>query len=226
MCLRSFRQPHRARRTGVRRADVPVSYTHLDVYKRQVLPSSVLTFESYFKLRNEVKEKLDLKLLGKLGNFVFEDALTDVSIFVGKRPQSRTYPKIIWTKNEKGVVPEAVSYTHLDVYKRQVESPALGPEFCGARSCSNYRAFLNYHGNHIHGAIDQEIWRDPVREKVVPEGVFAEFVNHFLDGIVAVPRRMQGFAESVRIRGVRCNEVDFLIFVEARKPGGNGMFFH
>ncbi len=73
-----------------------------------VLPSSVLTFESYFKLRNEVKEKLDLKLLGKLGNFVFEDALTDVSIFVGKRPQSRTYPKIIWTKNEKGVVPEAL----------------------------------------------------------------------------------------------------------------------
>jgi len=73
-----------------------------------VLPSSILTFESYNKLRNEVKEKLDLRLLGKLGNFVFEDALTDVSIFIGKRPQSKTYPKIIWTKNEKGTVPEAL----------------------------------------------------------------------------------------------------------------------
>ncbi len=73
-----------------------------------ILPSSIFTFDSYQKLRNGVKEKLDLKLLGKLGNFVFEDALTDVSIFIGKRPQSKTYPKIIWTKNEKGIVPEAL----------------------------------------------------------------------------------------------------------------------
>jgi len=73
-----------------------------------VLPSSVLTFDSYKNLRNEVKEILDLKLLAKLGNYVFEDALTDVSVFIGKKPQSNTYPRIIWTKNEKGIVLEAL----------------------------------------------------------------------------------------------------------------------
>lgn len=73
-----------------------------------VLPSSLLTFDSYKKLRNEVEESLDLKLLAKLGNFVFEDALTDVSLFVGKRPHANTYPKVIWTKNERGIAPTAL----------------------------------------------------------------------------------------------------------------------
>ncbi len=73
-----------------------------------VLPSSLLTFDSYNKLRNEIEESLDLKLLAKLGNFVFEDALTDVSLFIGKKPQSGTYPKVIWTKNERGIVPNAL----------------------------------------------------------------------------------------------------------------------
>jgi len=73
-----------------------------------VLPSSLLTFASYKKLRNEVGEILELKLLAKLGNYVFEDALTDVSLFLGKRPQSNAYPKVIWAKNKKGIVPEAL----------------------------------------------------------------------------------------------------------------------
>lgn len=73
-----------------------------------VLPSSIFTIDSYKKLRDNIKDKLDLKLLAKLGYYVFEDALTDVSIFIGKQPQSNTYPRIIWTKNEKGIVPEAL----------------------------------------------------------------------------------------------------------------------
>lgn len=73
-----------------------------------VLPSSIFTYDSYKIIRNEVRETLDLKLLAKLGNYVFEDALTDVSVFIGKKPQSNTYPRVIWTKNEKGVVPEAL----------------------------------------------------------------------------------------------------------------------
>ncbi len=73
-----------------------------------VLPSSLLTFDSYKNLRNEISESIDLKLLAKLGNYVFEDALTDVSLFIGKKPKSYTYPRVIWTKNEKGIVPEAL----------------------------------------------------------------------------------------------------------------------
>ena len=55
-----------------------------------------------------LKETFSLLLVGKLGNFIFEHALTDVSIIVGKKQRSDTTPLILWTKNEKGVVTEAL----------------------------------------------------------------------------------------------------------------------
>ena len=69
-----------------------------------VLPSSIFTFDSYSNLRNEIKDELNLNIVARLGNFVFEDALTDVSFFIGKKEATHTNPKLIWTKNEKGVV--------------------------------------------------------------------------------------------------------------------------
>lgn len=73
-----------------------------------VLPSTILTSDLYLKLRNEIKSELSLKLLAKLGNFVFENALTDVSFVIGQKGDDITLPKLIWTKNEKGTVQEAL----------------------------------------------------------------------------------------------------------------------
>ncbi len=73
-----------------------------------VLPSSIFTFDSYSKLRNAVKEELTLNIIAKLGNFVFEDALTDVSFFIGKKPKSDAIPKFLWCKNEKGAVSDVL----------------------------------------------------------------------------------------------------------------------
>ena len=72
-----------------------------------VMPTSILLMDSYKNMRNEIKDNLSLLLVGKLGNFVFEHALTDVSIFIGKKPQSNNIPLLIWTRNEKGIVNEA-----------------------------------------------------------------------------------------------------------------------
>jgi len=72
-----------------------------------VMPSSILLMDSYVKLRNYIKDTLTLLLVGKLGNFVFEHALTDVSILIAKKPKSNAPPLILWTKNEKGVVADA-----------------------------------------------------------------------------------------------------------------------
>lgn len=68
-----------------------------------VLPSSLLTFHSYNELRNRVSEILNIQLIGRFGNFVFENALTDVSIFIGKNEASKTSPIVLWGQNEKGV---------------------------------------------------------------------------------------------------------------------------
>lgn len=74
-----------------------------------VVPSSLFTLDAYSKLRNEVAETVNIELLGKLGNFVFEDALTDISIFIGHKPKTaNSVPTLLWTRNEKGVVHDAL----------------------------------------------------------------------------------------------------------------------
>ncbi len=73
-----------------------------------ILPSSILSLETYKKLRNEVKDIISINLVGKLGNFVFEDALTDVSMLVGHKPKSGIIPTILWTRNEKGIAQNAL----------------------------------------------------------------------------------------------------------------------
>lgn len=73
-----------------------------------VLPTSIFNSEIYSDLRNKLKDELSFKLLAKLGNYVFEDALTDVSLFIASNSQSALLPKLIWTKNEKGIVQDTL----------------------------------------------------------------------------------------------------------------------
>jgi type I restriction-modification system DNA methylase subunit len=85
-----------------------------------VIPSSILTLDSYSKLRTDTNDLIDIKLLGKLGNFIFEDALTDVSFVIGKKPKTNHIPTIIWTRNEKGVAQEALRDLRKSIYNNQV----------------------------------------------------------------------------------------------------------
>ena len=73
-----------------------------------VIPTSVFSADYYLKLRHEIEEIFTFELIGKLGNFVFEDALTDASIIIGRKPKHTTIPTLIWTRNEKGVVHDAL----------------------------------------------------------------------------------------------------------------------
>lgn len=73
-----------------------------------VLPTSIFYSEIYSELRNKLNEELSFKVLAKLGNYVFEDALTDVSLFIASNSKSAFLPKLIWTKNEKGIVQDAL----------------------------------------------------------------------------------------------------------------------
>jgi len=72
-----------------------------------VIPSSILLMDSYKKLRDNIKEQLSLLLVGKLGNYVFKEALTDVSILIGKKPKTNNLPLLLWSRNEKGIIADA-----------------------------------------------------------------------------------------------------------------------
>ena len=103
-----------------------------------VMPSSILLMDSYRKLREKIKEKLTLLLIGKLGNFVFGDALTDASILIGKKPKSNELPLLVWSKNEKGVINNVfrdlrkVNYNHIPYVtenkKYNIYKPDLYPD--------------------------------------------------------------------------------------------------
>jgi type I restriction-modification system DNA methylase subunit len=73
-----------------------------------VIPSSILTIDSYKDLRNEIVERSDLELIGKFGNYVFEEAFTDVSIIIATKSNNESLPLLIWTKNEKGIASKAL----------------------------------------------------------------------------------------------------------------------
>ncbi|QTA81631.1 SAM-dependent methyltransferase [Desulfonema limicola] len=73
-----------------------------------VIPSSFFSLDAYQKLRNEIYDLISINLIGKLGNFVFEDALTDASLIVGCKPKKNIIPFVIWTKNEKGIAQNAL----------------------------------------------------------------------------------------------------------------------
>ena len=94
---------------NIRKYIVPVSYTHLDVYKRQVLdePTSFLDIRHKLELltilKNLVREK-QVAVLMSLHELDLAEKLSDYIVCV------------------KGDAIEPVSYTHLDVYKRQLLS--------------------------------------------------------------------------------------------------------
>lgn len=73
-----------------------------------LLPTSIFTFDGYKKLRKAVEEFLNIHFIAKLGNFIFEDALTDVSFFIGKKPKTLFIPRLLWSKNERGIVEDAL----------------------------------------------------------------------------------------------------------------------
>ena len=74
-----------------------------------VLPTSIFTIDSYSKLRSFLQDNTTTILIGKLGNFVFENALTDVSIYVGKKEKQNVQkPTVLWTTNEKGIAHKAL----------------------------------------------------------------------------------------------------------------------
>ena len=87
-----------------------------------IIPSSILTLDSYSKLRTNTRDLVDIKLLGKLGNFIFEDALTDVSFVIGKKSLSKHMPKVIWTRNEKGIAQEALRDLRKSIYNNKLTS--------------------------------------------------------------------------------------------------------
>ena len=73
-----------------------------------VIPATLLTLDSYTKMRKDINDKISFTFIGKLGNYIFDNALTDVTILIGQKPRIAESPTILWKKNEKGIATDAL----------------------------------------------------------------------------------------------------------------------
>ena len=108
---------------------IPVSYTHLDVYKRQaVLPAITLSITGVANIAMHTREKMidvmesDYMLFATARGeskktMVIRHGLRNIAL-PAMTLQFASISEII---GGSVLVEQAVSYTHLDVYKRQVE---------------------------------------------------------------------------------------------------------
>lgn len=64
-----------------------------------VLPTSIFENDSYISLREEIKNIIDIKIIGRLGSHsLFSDALVDAAIFIGIKKQNQNQsPLILWS---------------------------------------------------------------------------------------------------------------------------------
>ena len=72
------------------------------------MPTTLFTTESYDDIRKQLQEVMSSRLVAKLGNFVFDNALTDVSLYVGHKPKTIMGTRLLWSSNERGVAQEAI----------------------------------------------------------------------------------------------------------------------
>ena len=100
---------------------MPVSYTHLDVYKRQVL-GRVATYSNHIRTIPFPRSPF-----GQNGFSFLIFTIPIVSAIVIKKPATMSIDRI-----------STVSYTHLDVYKRQVHVEKADTNIEGANAMINY----------------------------------------------------------------------------------------
>ena len=98
--------------------DVPVSYTHLDVYKRQDgdCTGSCLAVYSYLQ-ENFPEISVDVYLEAVNPNFLFLKGADQVKTSCAEDKKYDLFISLDASDKERL---GAVSYTHLDVYKRQI----------------------------------------------------------------------------------------------------------
>lgn len=74
-----------------------------------VLPTRLLNDQNYGQLRNRIKEKMSLKLIGGLGSYVFENVLAYTSMIVAaKSIEDIATTTILWTNNKAGTAGEGL----------------------------------------------------------------------------------------------------------------------
>ncbi len=86
-----------------------------------LIPSSILNSDSHKEIRNVTKERLFPKLIGRLGNYIFENAFVDACLIVASRKNQDENTKILWTQN----IDDASSKALRELRKQNISKEAF-----------------------------------------------------------------------------------------------------
>ena len=74
-----------------------------------VIPSAILNGDSYLQFRNKISDVVNVRLLAKLGNYVFQSSFIDSSLLIASKGLLYNQEtKMIWTYNTSNSAPEAL----------------------------------------------------------------------------------------------------------------------
>ena len=122
-----------------------------------VIPTSLYELEAYRIVRAQMKDELHSCFSAKLGNFIFDNALTDVSIYVGYKSDDILPTRLLWCRNENGVAQDALcslrkmdasGLVEIETEKYSIYTPILYPDSQDSwkiipRSASIFKDLLN-----------------------------------------------------------------------------------
>ena len=84
-------------------------------YIGALLPSSIFNSETYRDMRHAILEDYSIVQIARLGNYIFDEALADVSFVILQRKKKYNdidvdiaLPQVIWCKNQQGVASQAM----------------------------------------------------------------------------------------------------------------------
>lgn len=86
-----------------------------------VLPSSILYGDSYSDLRSKVQRLLNLRLIAKLGNYIFQSSFTDACLLVASKNYFQEVgTKLIWTYNTANSASDAMRALRKQHFSRNI----------------------------------------------------------------------------------------------------------
>lgn len=133
-----------------------------------IVPSSIFNADSYDNLREEIHMKMNNKLIGKLGNYIFYGALVDATIYIAKKPKTNSEETIfIWANNIDKASSDAVRF--LRKFHKNETQPITDDNFSIYKSSDKIWSPISYKSNLLKNEF----------EKSIVKGVLSKIDNLF-----------------------------------------------
>lgn len=146
-----------------------------------VVPSSLFYADAYEKLRIEIEASVSNKLVGKLGNYIFYNALVDASIYIATKDKAKNTETIyLWSNNIYKAASD--SLRALRIFHNSEEQPVRGDNFSVYKSIEKTWKPLSFQSLSLRKKLNQLIdlrRQIPLSENIIETSLFIKISDLF-----------------------------------------------